>query len=184
MVKDCSIGKIVLTIVLLTVVGVATLSALSAQPGPEHEKMHVWLGDWTWEEEIRDSPDDKWYQASWKGQNRLMPGGFFIEFRWKGIVKGAEISMVEIEGYDPAKKTNVTSFFDSQGNMGGVTSASYQGNTEEVEYSSMSPTGEKIQARCTWRFSADANSASGSCERLSDGKWWLFRRVVKAEKVK
>jgi hypothetical protein len=158
--------------------------AQPAKPGPEQQKMHVWLGDWVWEAETRDSPTEAWYKGSWTGQVRLMPGGFFIEFRWKGTVKGTEMTLVEIEGYDPVKKVNVTAFFNSDGTMGNVTSAIYKGSTEEVKYTSIDATGKRLEARCTWNFGADSMSLSGSCEQLTDGKWWLFRRVIKATKTK
>jgi hypothetical protein len=173
-------------IIAVIVVLISTFTAFgqSAKPGPVHQKMHVWLGDWTWEEEVRDTPTGAWYKTTWTGQVRLMQGGFFNQFRFKGNVKGREVTSLEIEGYDPIKKTNVTSFFDSDGTMGHVTSATYEGNKEEVEWYSVDAIGKRIQARCTWNFSSDSMSLSGSCEQLTDGKWWLFRKNVKAVKTK
>lgn len=158
--------------------------AQTAKPGPEHQKMHVWLGDWEWVEESRDSPTDSWQTATWVGQARLMDGGFFVEARWKGTVNGQEVTAVEIEGYDPIKKVNVRTFFESTGTMGTVTSVVYKGNTEEARYTAIDPGGKKIEVRCTWQFSEDSMSLTGSCDQLTDGEWWLFRRAVKATKTR
>ena len=170
--------------IVVVMLSTAAAPAQSSKPGPEHQRMHVWLGDWVWEEETRDSPTEDWLKSSWTGQARLMPGGFFVESRWKGDVKGQEVTSVEIEGYDPIKKTNVTSYFNSDGTMGNVTSAIYKGNLEEVRYTSIGANGKRFEARCTWNFGADSISLSGSCEQLKDGEWWLFRRVVRATKTK
>jgi len=174
---------IVVGMMILVVAVALNAQAPAPKPGPEHQKMYVWLGDWTWDEEARDSPSGPWYRTPGSMQVRLMQGGFFIEFRWKSNIKGQEVSGVEIEGYDPIKKVNLTSFFASNGARGGVTSAVYKGNVEEVSYAEMSADGKKIEARCTWNFAADALSVSGSCEQLTDGKWWPFRRS-KGTKVK
>lgn len=150
--------------------------APAPKPGPEHQKMHVWLGDWTWEEETRDSPSEPWYKIPGTMQVRLMPGGFFIEFRWKVNIKGQEVSGVEIEGYDPIKKVNVTSSFASDGTRGNVTSAVYKGNIEEVSYTDISVDGKKKEARCTWNFAADSMSMSGSCSSSTTASGGLFEK--------
>ena len=153
------------------------------KPGPEHQKMHVWLGDWTIDEETRDSPSEPWYKISGTLQVRLMPGGFFNEARWKANIKGQEVSGIDIGGYDPIKKVYFSSGFGSDGSRGGVTSDVYKGNIEEVNYTIMFADGKRMEARCTWNFAADSMSVSGSCEQLTDGKWWPFRKT-KLAKVK
>jgi len=167
--------RIVVAVGVLALVCAAT-QAQEAKPGPQHQKMHVWIGDWTWEEEVRDSPSEPWYKATWTGQVSLLPGGFFIEFRWKGNLKGREIFVLEIEGYDPIKKTNVTSFFDSLGVMGHVTSAVYSDNREDVEFTQTTADGKTIRCRCTHTFAADFMSLTSSCEKLTDGEWWVFNK--------
>jgi len=176
-------SAIAVGLVLLLFAVASQAQAPGPTPGPEHQKMHVWLGDWTIDEETRDSPTEPWYKNTFTMQVRLMPGRFFNEARWKGNIKGQDVSGVEIEGYDPIKKVNFTSFFGSNGWRGGVTSAVYKGNMEEVNYTGMFADGKRIEARCTWNFAADSMSVSGSCDQLSDGKWWPFRKV-KGVKVK
>ena len=147
-------------------------------PGPEHKKMLVWVGDWTYEEETRDGAGEPWYKAPGKCQVRSILGGFFTEFRCRATVKGTEVDSIEIEGVDPVKKTNVTSFFSSDGASGHVTSAEYVGNKEEVTYTSTTAAGKSFEARCTWTFGADSMSFAGTCDRLTDGKWVPFRRLT------
>jgi len=42
---------------------------------------------------------------------------------------------------------------------------------------------KEIMPEASTNFAADSMSMSGSCEQLTDGKWWPFRRA-KATKVK
>ena len=169
-------------LVALSVLGfvcvAATAQTEEAKPGPQHQKMHVWIGDWTFDEETRDSASEPWYKTPATCQTRTLLGGFFLEFRCKVNIKGREIDFLEIESVDPVRKTNVTSFFGSDGTSGHVTSATYVGNKGEVKYTSMAADGKTFEARCTWTFGADSMSVSGSCDRLMDGKWVPFRKLT------
>lgn len=149
-----------------------------AQAGPEQKKMHVWVGDWTFDQEIRDNASEAWYKAPATCQDRMILGGFVLEVRCKATVKGKGVEVLEIGSFDPVKKTHVSSFFDSDGTSGYVTSAAYSGNKMEVQYTSMAADGGAFEARCVWTFGADSMSVSGSCERLTDGKWVPFRKLT------
>jgi hypothetical protein len=163
---------------MLLVAWTAQAQSQAPQPGPEHKTMLVWVGDWTFEEETRDSASEPWYKTPVSCQVRTILGGFAVEMRCKASIKGKQVDFLEIETVDPVKKTNVTSFFGSDGTSGHVTSATYVGNKEEVKYTSMAADGKTFEARCNWTFGAGSMSMSGACDRLTDGKWVPFRKLT------
>ncbi len=162
---------------ILLIASVAYAQTKPPQPGSEHKKMLIWVGNWTFTEEARDSASAPWDKVAVSCQNRPL-GGFFVEARCKINTKGREINHVEIFAFDPLKKTHVTSFFNSDGGSGGVTSGAYVDNKWEFKYTSVDANAKSLEARCSWIFGPDAMSISGSCERLTDGKWDLFRKLT------
>jgi len=164
--------------VILSIASAARAQTQPPQPGPEHKKMLIWVGDWTLVEETRESVSAPWDKAAVSCETQPILGGFFLEYRCKIKAKGREINHVEIESYDPVKKTNVTSFFNSEGVSGHVTFANYVGNKEEIRYTLLDINGKMLEARCTWTFGPDFMSMSGSCDQLTNGKWELFRKMT------
>jgi hypothetical protein len=161
---------------LLLILG-SVIQAQSLQPSPEQKKLIVWVGDWTCAEERRDSTSEPWYKVTGSMQVRTILGSFFTEFRYKITVKGKEMEALEIGGYDPAKKTIVSSFFGSDGSLGYVTSGNFAGKILNIKHTVIDADGKTSENRNTWTFAADGMSVSGLGERLIDGKWVAIRKM-------
>lgn len=155
----------------------STIHAQSPKPNPEQKKFLVWVGSWTGVDERRDSPSEPWYKVPSSLEVRPIFGGLCNEFHWKANVKGQDIETLEVGGYDPAKKTAVSSFFGSDGGLGYVTSATFTGNKLDVKYTYIAANGKTFENRITWTFAADSMSVTGSGESLFDGKWVSARKV-------
>jgi len=155
----------------------SAIHAQSPQPSPEQKKLLVCVGDWAYIEERRDSASESWYKVAGSMQARTILGGFFNEWRSKETVKAKEMEGVEIGGYDPAKKTIITSFFLSDGSIGRVTSGTFVGNRLDVKYTVAGVDGKTSENRNAWTYAADGMSVSGLGERLIDGKWVPTRKM-------
>jgi hypothetical protein len=168
--------QIALALAVMLAIG-STIHAQSPQPNPEQKKVLVWVGIWTGVEERRDSPSEPWYKIPTSIESRTILGGFGIEWRGKANFKGQDIEWLEVGGYDPAKKTLVSSFFGTDGTLGGATSATFTGNKLDVKYTSIAANGKTSENRMTWTFAADSMSVSGSGETLFEGKWVPTRKL-------
>src|SRR5512145_3124790 len=112
---------------LAVVVAVLSLSAGSAvaqqkmempKPGPEHQKLGAFVGNWTFEGEMKPGPMGPGGKMAGSDRIQWLPGNFFVERRFEGKGPMGEMRGVEILGYDSAKKTHTFNFFDSMGAMG------------------------------------------------------------------
>ena len=148
----------------------APAPAAAPQPGPEHKKLAIWIGDWTYEGDLKATPIAPAGKFSGKMTARSVLGGFFVEFR--GEEKGALGSQtVELDGYDPVAKRFTWHCF---GNDGSVTDATYTIDSNNVSYSGTLTVGDKqCKVRGTQVFAADFMSFVDKREISCDGKTWM-----------
>ncbi len=161
---------------------VAQAQTPAPKPGPEHKKLEIWIGDWTFEEEGSATPFGPAGKASGRSTAKWILGGFFVEFRveWKGTA--GPMQAIEIDGYDPVTKKYTWNNFASDGGVQAFTYA-IEGNT--VSYSGTQVIGGKqVKARGTITFAPDFMSNVEKREISIDGKAWMPALEVKATKVK
>jgi len=166
---------------------VASLSAMALQaetpapkPGPEHQKLNVWVGDWTYETEAQATPLGPAGKSAGKMTVRPILGGFFVEFRGEEAGPAGPIQWVEVDGYDALNKTHAWNGFGSDGSVSSVT-YSFDGTT--VKYSGTVTLGDKqYKLRGTAVFSADFSSWNEKREISADGKTWIPNFQTKATK--
>ena len=135
------------------------------------------IGHWVNEEELKESPDAPWQQVSSEWDWRLMPGGFFAES--PGRIKfpdGDDISWIQVWGFDPVDQATFTHWFASNG-AHGHGKFEWSGTTLDEEDRVILADGTELTERCVQIFSADFSSMTMTCERLTDGKWWIARKV-------
>lgn len=170
--------------VVAVVVSVGSLAGpAGAQPAPqgrEHTRLGSWIGDWSVVEELRDAPAGAPYEFVGTAQCRWLPGGYQIEWRQKGVVKGQELHGLEIDSFDYVRKVYVAWWWNSDGSMGHA-SFPWTGNSYSLDFTDSFPDGKEVKSRCTWTFAADLRTATGSCDKLTDGKWWTFRKAKLAK---
>jgi hypothetical protein len=150
--------------------------ALQAQtpapkPGPEHKKLEIWVGDWTYEGDYHATPFGPAGKCTGKVSVRPILGGFFVEFRAEEKGAAGTTQYFEIDGYDPVARKYIWNGFDSQGLSETVT-YTIEGNT--VAYSGALVIGAKqAKSRGTFVFASDFMSHAAKYEISVDGKAWM-----------
>ncbi len=147
----------------------AAAQAPTPNPGPEQKRLEVFVGNWTLEGEVKPGPEGPGGKVTGTDRNQML-GGFFIDRRFEEKGPMGELKGVHIFGYDPVKKTYITSGFDSAGGFDSGTIA-VSGNTWTFLSTGVSG-GKPVQTRCPLTFAAGNTSFSVKCEISTDGKTW------------
>ena len=138
------------------------------KPGPEHERLGVFVGNWTFVGEMKPGPMGPGGKMTGSDRLQWMPGNFFVERRFEGKGPMGQMSGLEILGYDAAKKAHTFTFVDSMGSMGAGT-MTVSGNTWTFN-GTTSMGGKSMQERCTLEFGAGGGTLKIACGSSADGK--------------
>ena len=156
---------------LAAALAVSLCAVASAQappkPGPEHQKLAAFVGNWTFAGEMKPGPMGPGGKMTGTDRIAWLPGGFFIERRFDGKSPIGDMHGVEIMGYDSAKKVYTYNFFDSMGTMG-MGTINVSGSTWNAKGTASSG-GEVMQERCTLTFGAGNTTLTVKCESSIDG---------------
>ena len=152
------------------------------KPGPEHQKLAAFVGNWTFEGEMKPGPMGPGGKMTGTDRIQWLPGNFFVERRFEGKGPMGEMKGVEILGYDSAKKTYTANFFDSMGGMGSAT-MTLSGDTWTVTGTG-SMGGMTMHDRCTLAFGAGMSTLTVKCEMSADGNKFAPSFEGKATKAK
>ncbi len=173
---------LVLVLLALAVPCLGRAQTAPAKPGPEHKKLEIWVGNWTYEGENKATPIGVAGKVTGKYSVRPILGGFFVEFRGEEKGLAGLIEWVEIDGYDPVTKQFTWTSFD---NGGGSQAVTYTIDGTTVSYSGTQVVGGKhAKMRGTAVFAPDFNSNIQKTEVSLDGKTWLPSFEGKATRVK
>lgn len=141
------------------------------KPDPEFKKFDVFLGHWTYEGEYKAGPLGPASKVTGAFSSRKILGGFFIENQ--STEKGAmgETRVIEIVGYDSAKKA----FFDNEyHDDGSMASGAYVFNGNTLVYTGTFMVGGKTyMLKATITPAADSMSITAKAEISTDGKAWV-----------
>lgn len=169
-------SKVAMLLVVMLALSVGALAQTPA-PNPEMQRWEPLIGKWVGQEEQRTKPDGPWEKVSSEWEIRWMTGRFFVEtpgkMRWPD---GREFSWAQIHGYDASRKTHFTTYY-SNGGVVGTSTALWTGTTVKMEGVDLAADGTKTSLRCTWVHANDYRSVEATCEQLTDGRWWVFRKV-------
>ena len=171
---------VAMAVLLLSVA--AQAQAPLPKPGPEHKKLEIWLGDWTFVEEGPATPFGPAYKISGKSSVKPILGGLFIEFRVEAKGTAGPVQYFEVDSYNPATKKYTWNGFASDGSIHTVaytiegTSVPYSG-TEVIN-------GKQAKIRGTITFTPDFMSCEEKREISADGKTWMPFFANKFTKVK
>jgi hypothetical protein len=163
-----------LATVALTFTASSHVIAQSSMPPDIRAKMNGYVGTWDVEEQLRDSPGGSektargTWEARWAADDR-------IEWLSTSTTDGRTVTSVEHEGYDPVMQV-YTYWLSSDGERGHAYDGEWDGNTLRLQFVQTTAEGAQVRGRCTWPYNADFTElASYSCEKLTDGEWWVFR---------
>lgn len=173
----------VLSLVSLVVVSV-TLAAQSPapvpKPGPEHARLGVFLGKWTFEGQAQASPYGPAGKQTSADTFEWLPGNFFMSHHWDVRQGGVGIKGMEILGYDSRGKTYTSRFFDNFGNSGSI-KGTVSGNTWTFTADS-EVGGKALKERGTVVVTGD--TMTSKWEYSTDGSKWLPNFEVKGTRAK
>ena len=89
--------------------------AQEAEPGNDLKKLDVWIGDWAFEAQVKDSPSGTEWKQEGTGQFQQMGESFYVDrSKWKDS-EGKDASGVFVYGYDPVEKKMLVHGFTSGG---------------------------------------------------------------------
>jgi hypothetical protein len=139
------------------------------KPGPEHQRLGVFVGNWAFTGEMKPGPMGPGGKMTGTDRIQWLPGNFFLERRFEGKGPMGQMSGLEILGYDAAKKAYSYTIVDSMGAMGSGT-GTVSGDTWNFT-GTMNMGGKSMQERCTLVGTGSA-SMKINCDMSTDGKSW------------
>ena len=150
-----------------TVVLTAAAQNQPAAPGPEHKRLEAFAGNWTFQGEVKAGAAGPGGKLTGTDRNQML-GGYFLERQVEETGPMGKMTGRMMIGYDPVKKTYITSGFDSGGGFSSG-SVNANGNTWTFLTSGVAA-GKPTQDRCTLTFAAGNNSFTVTCQTSPDGK--------------
>ena len=98
------------------------------KPGPEHQKLGAFVGNWTFEGEMKPGPMGPGGKITGTDRIQWLPGNFFVERRYEGTGAMGTMSGLQVFGYDSSKKIHSYTDFDCMG-MSSSGTMTLSGNT-------------------------------------------------------
>ncbi len=147
-----------------------------SQPGPEHQRLEVFIGKWINQGETVATADAPAVTILTSDVYEWMPGGFFVLHTAYGRIGDMDVGGTEIIGYDDARQQYTTQFFDSQGNI-----SSQELTVDGERADTWTWSGER--ARCTASFSDLGKTQTAHHERLDEQGNWVPSMEVTLTKV-
>lgn len=154
----------------------------TAKPGPEHQKLGAFVGNWTFEGEMKPGPMGPGGKMTGTDRIEWTPGNFFVQRSYAGKSPMGEMQGIEILAYDGARKLYTFNAFDNQGTMASGT-MTVQGNTW-TSTGTMTIGSTTVHDRCTLDFGDGGSMLTIKCGTSMDGKTWTPTFEGKATKTK
>ena len=148
------------------------------KPGPEHQKLQLWVGEWTYEGESQTSflgPGEKF---TGRLTARPISNGFGLETVDNEQSPSGETQDVEVDTYDPVTKSYPYIYIASDGSFS-QGSLTVNGTWEGTSMAN----GKKYKERGTNAVAPDGMSFTRHGEISVDGKTWVPWFTYKATKV-
>ena len=148
------------------------------KPSPEHQRLGAFVGNWTFEGELKPGPMGPGGKTTATDRIEWAPGNFFVQRSYQGkSPNGTEMQGLEILAYDGVKKIYTFNAFDSLGNMDSGT-MTVKGNTwtttgtMTMAAGTMTMAATTVRDRCWLEFGAGGSTLTMKCEISTDGKTW------------
>ncbi len=151
------------------------------KPGPEHQRLGVFIGNWTFEGVMKPGPMGPGGKLTGADRIEWTPGNFFVQRSYQGKSPMGEMKGIEMYGYDAAKKVYTFNSFDSLGMMASGTMIAKGSTWTATGTSTMGTT--TWRDRCTLEFGAGGSTMTFKCEMSTDGKTWTPTFEGKATKT-
>lgn len=174
-------------IIIITVAACFASTAVAEQtnrpskPSPEHQKLALWFGEWTYETENETTFLGPGGKFTGRMTGRPILDGFGAELLFVETGPAGETRTVEIDGYDPVAKNYPGMWMCGDGSLGQGT-FTMNGNVATWEGTSMA-NGKRFKDRGTDAVAPDGMSFTKRWEISEDGKTWVPFSTFKATKV-
>ena len=154
----------------LTALGLAQTAIPSIPLAPEHKKLELWLGGWSYESTLHESPLGAAGTSHGNCSVRLILGGQFVEFQGEETGPAGTIQWVETDGYDPVLDCF---FWKSFASDGSAIDATYTFDGHRAAVSGTLLAGAKrYRLRGSMTFADDFQSLTDKREISTDGVHW------------
>jgi hypothetical protein len=166
-------ARIAFSILCLSVAVAAVAQAPPAtpKPGPEHKKMEIFVGTWTYEGEAKKTVFGPAGKFSGTDVYEMLPGGLYIQHHYDEKNPLGSMKGVEIWAYDPIKKVYTNNYFNSTGEFGSGT-CTVNGNAWTWMGNSVTYEGKTAYWRTTVTVT-NATSLAVKGEASSDGRTYV-----------
>jgi hypothetical protein len=139
------------------------------QPGPEIQRLEVFIGRWLTEGHLVGEGDARGSRIVASDIYEWGPGGIFVVHPAYGRIEDVAVGGLEVIRFDPSTGAYATHFFDNQGN---------------VDEQTLTPDGDTWlwqgeHARCTGVFDDGGRTLAAHHERRTeDGAWVPSMEVI------
>jgi hypothetical protein len=151
-------------------INVAAQAPAPPKPGPEHQRLAPFVGNWTFDGMAKDGPMGPGGKMTGTDRVVWLPGGFAIQRTFDGTSPAGKMQGVEIVAYDAVKKNYTFNFYESSGAMGTGTMTVNGAVWTSQGVGQMGAM--TMQQRCTLTFGAGNATLAIKCEMSMDGKTW------------
>jgi len=177
--RRCLVKHLVIGVGILAVASAFSTQALAQTsiPSDVHAKLSGYVGTWDFEERVKTTA---------AGAEKTITGRWHAAWIFESLIEwnysdSDGMTGVEYEGYDPIIQ-NYTYWFNSDGSRGRAYDGEWDGNTLRIQFVETAPDGEVSRGRCTWPYNENFTAlTSYTCEKLTDGTWWVFRAGTAAK---
>jgi ketosteroid isomerase-like protein len=152
-----------------------------AKPGPELQKLQLWVGEWSYEGESQTTLLGPGGKSTGRMTGRSILNGFGLEIVYDEQSPSGETETVEVDTYDPMTKTYPFISVSSDGSFS-QGSFTVNGSVATYEGSTMMG-GKRYKVRGTDAVAPDGMSGTMRGEISEDGKTWVPLYATKSTKV-
>ena len=114
---------IAISLVFLVFAVFAWAQTPAPKPGPEHQKVRIFAGHWTYEGEYKPGPWGPGGKVSGEYTAQPILGGFFVQGHWTEKGPLGETRGFETFGYNPATNNYLQSQYADDGSIAAILSA-------------------------------------------------------------
>lgn len=157
------------------------LSPATSIPGPEYERLDMFVGNWNIEGQQYDGPFGPEAKIVAVESYEWLAGGFFLLHRLGGRLDATEIACIEIIGFDESSQNYPRYTFYGNGKTNEWQSRETDAGWTVIGDSVMG--NKSLKVRCTIVFSDSGKEMTSTWECSSDGSEWKTFWAVKATKA-
>jgi hypothetical protein len=145
------------------------LAQQTPTPGPEHKKLLIWVGDWTYSGVMLETPLGPRTEFNGGFTDQLALNGFYVQGRWKDTLGAG----MEIHGYDAAARGHKAFWFGDDGSRYDLIET-YATDSVSSRFTMTDTNGKQVLGKAVYKFTQDHSGFSAKWELSMDqGKTWV-----------